>query len=468
MVTSSVSVIGQRGKDFMQTNYKSRVLAMTKGSPFQLLLYFSLPLFFGNLLQQLYSLADTSIAGHLLGDGALAEIGATAALYSLITNFAFGLNNGLALLVSKYFGAGEQKNMRQAVCWMVSISSIFAAFLTAGFLLFRHLLLSRLQIPEDTMSGALSYFTIILAGIPLIMAYNLEFSLLQAVGNSFIPLLFLLFSSILNVGLDFLFMGSLQMSVQGAAIATVLAQGISAVLCFFYIVKNYRELHFHIKDFRVKPGFVLKMLWTGLSMALMSMIYNIGSVVLQSSINALGSVYIAAQMGARRLAELFYNPGLALAASIATYSSQNYGADCRSRITKGIKTALLLYGVWWLFAVMFTFLFSENAVKLITGSGSQEVVSNAVLYLRISIPMIPPMALLVIMRSALQGMGRPVLPLLCSVIELIGKVWFSLWAVPVWGYIAVCVCEPVLWVICALVILSAPIIYRREFARDSR
>ena len=468
MVTSSVSVIGQRGKDFMQTNYKSRVLDMTKGSPFQLLLYFSLPLFFGNLLQQLYSLADTSIAGHLLGDGALAEIGATAALYSLITNFAFGLNNGLALLVSKYFGAGEQKNMRQAVCWMVSISSIFAAFLTAGFLLFRHLLLSRLQIPEDTMSGALSYFTIILAGIPLIMAYNLEFSLLQAVGNSFIPLLFLLFSSVLNVGLDFLFMGSLQMSVQGAAIATVLAQGISAVLCFFYIVKNYRELHFHIKDFRVKPGFVLKMLWTGLSMALMSMIYNIGSVVLQSSINALGSVYIAAQMGARRLAELFYNPGLALAASIATYSSQNYGADCRSRITKGIKTALLLYGVWWLFAVMFTFLFSENAVKLITGSGSQEVVSNAVLYLRISIPMIPPMALLVIMRSALQGMGRPVLPLLCSVIELIGKVWFSLWAVPVWGYIAVCVCEPVLWVICALVILSAPIIYRREFARDSR
>ncbi|RFZ78620.1 MATE family efflux transporter [Lacrimispora amygdalina] len=448
----------------MQSDYKSRVLDMTKGSPFQLLLYFSLPLFFGNLLQQLYSLADTSIAGHLLGDGALAQIGATAALYSLITNFAFGLNNGLALTVSKYFGAGEQKEMKQAVCWMVSISCIFAVFLTAGFLLLKYSLLSGLQIPEDTLAGALSYFTIILAGIPLTMAYNLEFSLLQAVGNSFTPLLFLLFSSVLNVGLDFLFMGSLAMGVQGAATATVLAQGISAVLCFFYIVKNYRGLHFHKKDLRVKPEFVLKMLWTGLSMALMSTIYNIGSVVLQSSINALGSVYIAAQMGARRLAELFYNPGLALAASIATYSSQNYGANCRSRITKGIKTALLLYGVWWLFAVLFTFLFAENAVKLITGSGSQEVVSNAVLYLQISIPMIPPMALLVIIRSALQGMGRPVLPLLCSVIELIGKVWFSLWAVPVWGYIAVCVCEPVLWVICALVILTAPIVYRREFA----
>jgi Na+-driven multidrug efflux pump len=168
-------------------------------------------------------------------------------------------------------------------------------------------------------------------------------------------------------------------------------------------------------------------------------------------------------MGARRLAELFYNPGLALAASIATYSSQNYGANCRSRITKGIRTALLLYGVWWLFAVGFIFLFAENAVKLITGSGSQEIVSNAVLYLQISIPMIPPMALLVILRSALQGMGRPVLPLLCSVIELIGKVWFSLWMVPVWGYIAVCICEPILWVICALVILAA-IVYRREFA----
>lgn len=447
----------------MQTNHKSRVLDMTIGSPFQLLLYFSLPLFFGNLLQQLYSLADASIAGHLLGDGALAQIGATAALYSLITNFAFGLNNGLALMVSKYFGAGEQKEMKQAVCWMVSISCIFAAFLTAGFLLFRYPLLMRLQIPEDTLAGALSYFTIILAGIPLSMMYNLEFSLLQAVGNSFTPLLFLLFSSVLNVGLDFLFMGSLAMGVQGAATATVLAQGISAVLCFFYIATNYRELRFQKKDLLVKPGFVLKMLWTGLSMALMSTIYNIGSVVLQSSINALGSVYIAAQMGARRLAELFYNPGLALAASIATYSSQNYGANRRSRITKGIKTALFLYGVWWLFAVTFTFLSAENAIKLITGSESREVVTNAVLYLQISIPMIPPMALLVIMRSALQGMGRPVLPLLCSVIELIGKVWFSLWVVPVWGYIAVCVCEPVLWVICALIILAAPIVYRREF-----
>lgn len=330
----------------MQTNYKSRVLDMTKGSPFQLLLYFSLPLFFGNLLQQLYSLADASIAGHLLGDGALAQIGATAALYSLIINFAFGLNNGLALTVSKHFGAGEQKEMKQAVCWMVSISCIFAVFLTAVFLFFRHSLLLKLQIPEDTLAGALSYFTIILAGIPLSMAYNLEFSLLQAVGNSFTPLLFLLFSSVLNVGLDFLFMGSLTMGVQGAAVATVLAQGISAVLCLFYIVKNYRDLQFHKEDYVVRPGFVLGMLWTGLSMALMSTIYNIGSVVLQSSINALGSVYIAAQMGARRLAELFYNPGLALAASIATYSSQNYGANCRSRITKGIRTALLLYGVW--------------------------------------------------------------------------------------------------------------------------
>lgn len=279
----------------MQMNHKSRVLDMTKGSPFQLLLYFSLPLFFGNLLQQLYSLADTSIAGHLLGVGALAEIGATAALYSLITNFVFGLNNGLALIVSKYFGAGEKKEMKQAVCYMVTIACIFAVLLT-------------------------------------------------------------------------------------------------------------------------------------------------------------------------RLAELFYNPGLALAASIATYSSQNYGANRNTRIGKGIKTALLIYGVWWLFAVTFVFMFGENAVKLITGSVSQEVVSSAVLYLQISIPMIPPMAFLVIMRSALQGMGHPGLPLLCSVIELIGKVWFSLMIVPAWGYLAVCICEPALWVICALVILAAPFVYRREFA----
>ncbi len=442
---------------------KSRVLDMTKGSPMRLLLLFSIPLFIGNLLQQFYNLADTSIAGHVLGDAALAQIGATSALYSLITNFAFGLNNGFALNVSRQFGAGDEGKMKRSVCWMVTLSLISAVVMTVLFLLLRGVMADLLQIPTETRDGALIYLTVILAGIPFTMVYNMESALLQAVGNSVTPLLLLFFSSVLNIGLDFLFMGSLALGVGGAAGATVLAQAISAVLGFIYIAKEYPQLRFGKKEWKAERAFVLEMLKNGLSMALMSAIYNIGSVVLQSSINALGSVYIAAQTGGRRLAELFYVPGLALGTSAATYSSQNFGAGKGSRIKKGMWTAMLLYGLWWIVAVIFVFTAAPAAVKLLTGSTEKEVIRCAVQYLRISIPMIPPMAFLVIVRSVLQGMGYAFWPLFCSALELIGKIIFALWIVPIVGYLAVCVCEPVTWVICAIVIAFGMQAYRSEF-----
>lgn len=278
----------------VKQEHKNITMDMTKGSPARLLLRFAMPLFIGNLLQQFYNLADTSIAGHMLGDQALAEIGATAALYSLITNFAFGMNNGLALTVSRNFGAGNEKKMKQAVCWMTVLSICTAFVLSWGFLLFQKTLLELLKIPWENMTGALAYLTVILAGIPLTMIYNLEAGLLQAVGNSLTPLCLLLFSSVLNVGLDIVFMGTLAMGVRGAAIATVLAQGVSAVLGFGYILAKYPKLRFTRKELHVSPAFAMGMFEHGVSMGLMSAIYNIGSVVLQSSINALGSVYIAA------------------------------------------------------------------------------------------------------------------------------------------------------------------------------
>ena len=447
-----------------KTKTTGRILDMTKGSPMKLLLTFALPLFLGNLLQQFYNLADTSIAGHLLGDAALAQIGATSALYSLITNFAFGLNNGLALTVSRSFGAGDQKEMKRSVCWMVTLAAASAFVMTVGFLFLRQPLLKIMQTPEDVLGGALSYLTVILAGIPLTMAYNLESALLQSMGNSVTPLCFLLFSSVLNVILDFFFIGNpLNLGVQGAAAATVISQGISAALGFVYILKNYPEIRFSRKDWKVPGKFVSEMFWTGLSMALMSAIYNLGSVILQSSVNALGSVYIAAQVGGRKLAELFYVPGIALGTSVATFSSQNYGAEKRSRIAKGVKSGIFMYFCWWLVALAFVIFLAPTAVRLITGSSNPEVITNGALYLRISIPMIPPMAVLVILRNSLQGMRRPGMPLFCSCLELILKAVFALWLVPSLGYVAVCVCEPVTWGVCCAVIAVAVFKLRGEF-----
>lgn len=440
----------------MTTAHKSRVLDMTRGDPFRLLLQFSLPLFCSNLLQQVYNLTDTALAGHLLGSAALAEIGATAALYGLIMNFAFGMNNGLALTVSRCFGAGEREDIRRAVGWMVTLSAAVSLVLTTVSLLGRGALLQVLQVPAEVWDGAAAYLTVILLGIPLTMLYNMEAALLRAVGNSVTPLLFLLFSSVLNVGLDAAFMGPLGMGVRGAAVATVLAQGISAVLGAVYLVRSYPELHFalaHLKKSTRRA--VMNMFWAGMSMGLMSAIYNLGSVALQSSINALGSVYITAQTAARRMAEMYFIPGGALGIGVATFSSQNLGAGRRSRIWQSVRAALKIYFVWWLFVLAFTFLLGEPVLRLITGSSDARIISNAMLYLKISVPIIPPMAVLVILRNMLQGIRHTVEPLLASALELIGKVIFAVWLVPVWGYRAVCFCEPTTWVICFVFILLA-------------
>lgn len=440
----------------MTTAHKSRVLDMTRGDPFRLVLQFSLPLFCSNLLQQVYNLTDTALAGHLLGSAALAEIGATAALYGLIMNFAFGMNNGLALTVSRCFGAGEREGIRRAVGWMVTLSAVVSIVLTTVSLLGRGALLQVLQVPAEVWDGAAAYLTVILLGIPLTMLYNMEAALLRAVGNSVTPLLFLLFSSVLNVGLDAAFMGPLGMGVRGAAVATVLAQGISAVLGAVYLVRSYPELHFapaHLKKSARRA--VMNMFWAGMSMGLMSAIYNLGSVALQSSINALGSVYITAQTAARRMAEMYFIPGGALGIGVATFSSQNLGAGRRSRIWQSVRAALKIYFVWWLFVLAFTFLLGEPVLRLITGSSDARIISNAMLYLKISVPIIPPMAVLVILRNMLQGIRHTVEPLLASALELIGKVIFAVWLVPVWGYRAVCFCEPTTWIICFVFILLA-------------
>ena len=378
----------------METNEKSRVLDMTRGNPFRLVLKFALPLFFGNLLQQFYNLADTAIAGHVLGDHALAQIGAVSALYGLITNFAFGMNNGLALSLSRSFGAGDEQKMKH--------------------------------------------------------------------GNSMTPLLFLLFSSVLNISLDYAFMAPLAMGIGGAAFATVLSQGVSAFLAFILIWRNYPLLHFKGKDYQVEKKFVLEMVVAGFSMALMSAIYNIGSVILQGSINALGNLYITAQVGARRLAELFHTPGLALGTSVATYTSQNMGGGNRNRIKKGVWSAFFLFAVWWIFSMVFVTFFVEDAVRLVTGSSNADVIYNTALYLRISFPLIPTMAVIIILRNMLQGMNHLMMPLVCSSLELIGKVIFAIWVVPAYGYFAVCLCEPVTWVVCCIFVLICAFLCRKE------
>lgn len=441
----------------------SQTLDMTSGNILRILLTFALPVFFGSLLQQFYNLADTAIAGNMLGDAALAQIGATSALYSMLTMFSVGLNNGFAISVSRWFGAGDNRKMKQAAAWMMVFSLSIGLFLAALLFLLRCPLLRLLQTPDTAFAGALAYITVIFLGLPFTMLYNMEASLLRAIGNSVVPLLFLAFSSVLNIILDVWFLGSLHMGIQGAAIATVLAQAVSALLGLFYLYRSYPLLRFSFDSLRTGFSFALDVFFNGLSMALMNAVYNIGSVILQGSINALGSTYIAAQVGGRRLAEMFMLPGDSLGASMATYSSQNFGAGKRKRIGDGAKIACALYLIWWLAALLFTFTIAPAVIRLITGSQDPEVLSNALMYLQVCVPIFPPMGFLVILRNCLQGMHHRYVPLFCSVLELIGKILFALFLVPSIGYRAVCFCEPTTWVICCAVICIFTFIIRKEF-----
>lgn len=444
----------------------SQTLDMTSGNILRILLTFALPVFFGSLLQQFYNLADTAIAGNMLGDAALAQIGATSALYSMLTTFSVGLNNGFAISVSRWFGAGDNRKMKQAAAWMMVFSLSIGLFLAALLFLLRCPLLRLLQTPDTAFAGALAYITMIFLGLPFTMLYNMEASLLRAIGNSVVPLLFLAFSSVLNIILDVWFLGSLHMGIQGAAIATVLAQAVSALLGLFYLYRSYPLLRFSFDSLRTGFSFALDVFFNGLSMALMNAVYNIGSVILQGSINALGSTYIAAQVGGRRLAEMFMLPGDSLGASMATYSSQNFGAGKRKRIGDGAKIACALYLIWWLAALLFTFTIAPAVIRLITGSQDPEVLSNALMYLQVCVPIFPPMGFLVILRNCLQGMHHRYVPLFCSVLELIGKILFALFLVPSIGYRAVCFCEPTTWIICCAVICIFTFMIRKEF-RDT-
>lgn len=444
----------------------SQTLDMTSGNILRILLTFALPVFFGSLLQQFYNLADTAIAGNMLGDAALAQIGATSALYSMLTMFSVGLNNGFAISVSRWFGAGDNRKMKQAAAWMMVFSLSIGLFLAALLFLLRCPLLRLLQTPDTAFAGALAYITVIFLGLPFTMLYNMEASLLRAIGNSVVPLLFLAFSSVLNIILDVWFLGSLHMGIQGAAIATVLAQAVSALLGLFYLYRSYPLLRFSFDSLRTGFSFALDVFFNGLSMALMNAVYNIGSVILQGSINALGSTYIAAQVGGRRLAEMFMLPGDSLGASMATYSSQNFGAGKRKRIGDGAKIACALYLIWWLAALLFTFTIAPAVIRLITGSQDPEVLSNALMYLQVCVPIFPPMGFLIILRNCLQGMHHRYVPLFCSVLELIGKILFALFLVPSIGYRAVCFCEPTTWIICCAVICIFTFTIRKEF-RDT-
>lgn len=411
------------------------------------LLLFSLPILISNIFQQLYNTTDTMIVGNFMGSQALAAVGATSSLFELIVGFAIGVGNGMGIVIARHYGAKEKELVKKSVAGAIVVGVVLTLFIMLISLLLLHPLLTLLQTPENIIGQAYDYIFIIMIFVGVTIAYNLGAGVLRAIGDSMTALYILILAAVFNVILDLLFIVKFQMGVQGAAFATIVAQGMAALLCIFYILRKVRLLIPSKRHFKLDKHLYRDLLGQGISMGLMTSIVAIGSVILQTAINQLGVNIIAAQTAARRIQGFFIMPLNSIALAMVTFVAQNFGAKKFDRIIRAIKISLALSATWSLLTVIL-FLFSATTmVRWISGSTDTELLANGTQFLHIASLFYIVLGILYILRNTLQGLGEKVIPLISSVIELVGKIIFVAFIIPRLGYLGVILCEPLIWVV---------------------
>ena len=409
------------------------------------LLSFAFPILLSNIFQQLYNTADILIVGRFLGPDSLAAVGATTAIFDLIIGFALGVGNGMGVVIARYYGARNFSKIKEAVAATWILGALLSVIVMAIGFVGLYPLLQYLETPAEILPQSYDYISMIVSCVGVSFAYNLFAGLLRSVGDSLAALGFLVFSALVNVVLDLYFITQLQLGVQSAGLATIISQGLSALLCFFYIRRSVPELLPSLKHFKWDKALYVDLLEQGLAMGMMGSIVSVGSVILQSSVNSFGAVIISAQTAARRIMAFALLPMTSISASITTFTSQNYGAKRPDRIVQGLRISSRLSMSWAAFVCIFLFFASPALVSFLASSTDSYLVENGTLYLRISSTFYPILSLLLIYRNCLQGLGQKLLPLVSSFIELIGKIAFVAWIIPWSGYLGVIFCEPLIW-----------------------
>ena len=437
---------------------------LLEGSILKSLLIFAIPLFISNLFQQLYNTADTMIVGHFLGDTSLAAIGACGAVYELMVGFALGIGNGMSIVVARSFGAGDETMLKRAVAGSLIIGAGVTVVVMVISKVCLYPLLELLHTPAEIIEESYSYISIVTICVGVMFAYNLLAGLLRAIGNSVMPLVFLIISSVINIGLDILFITKFSMGIKGAAVATVVAQGISALLCFIYILNKNKILIPKIKHFKIERRLYGELAGQGLSMGFMLAIVSAGTVVLQLAINDLGYLIIAGHTAARKLNSFCMMPTGTLAMAASTFVSQNKGANQRERIIKAVRYCNWMSIIWGVFITIALFFAAPALVKFLSGSTKATVIDNGAAYLQINAPFYSVLGILLVMRNSLQGLGKKVVPLVSSVIELLGKILFVILLIPVLGYFGVIICEPVIW--CLMCVQLMYSFYRNPYIKN--
>lgn len=444
-------------KKYKETDFLS-------GEIFIPMIQFAIPVLFSALFQQLYNTIDTLIVGRTLGETALAAIGAASPIYELLIGFALGFGNGLAIVTARCFGSRDERMLKDSAAASMVIGVTVVAVIT---LLSRVILMPLLHIlhtPEEIINEAYRYISII-TGFTLVMfAYNLCAGLLRAVGNSLMPLIFLIISSVANIVLDYVFIAIMGRGLGGAAEATVIAQGISVLLCLVYIAKSVPVLIPKKENFKVDMPLYKEMTAQGLSSAFMMCFVSAGSVILQSGINGLGYLTIAAHIAARKLYTFCMMPFTAMSQTVNTFVSQNYGAKQPERIRKAMKYSYLYAAVVTVLITGVIWIFAPAMIHWISGSDEPTLLQNGTLYLRVVAPCYFILGVLNNTRRALQAIGQKILPVFSGVIELIGKILFTAVFIPKMQYTAVIICEPVIW--CFMVVELLVVFWRDPFIRE--
>ncbi len=428
---------------------------MTKGSPMKLILGFSIPLLFGFLFQQFYNIVDTIIVGRFLGVDNLAAVGSTGSINFLIIGFCIGVCSGFSIPVSHKFGAGDYVGMRKMVANCAWLSILFAVVMTVVTTCFCRQILILMKTPDNIIEGAYKYIWVIFLGIPVIFLYNMLSGIIRALGDSKTPVIFLLISSVLNIGLDLFFIVALHTGVAGAAWATVISQGISGVLCLLYMIKKFDILHIQKEEWIVESQMMLTLCNMGIPMGLQYSITAIGSVILQTATNTLGSIAVASTTAAGRIGGFLACPFDAMGSTMATYSGQNVGAGKLERVGKGMRSCIWLGAGYSVIALLISVLFGRQLATLFVEGTETVILENVRLFLIINTVCYFPLALVNIIRFTIQGVGFPRFAILAGVFEMIARALAGIVLVPAFGFIGACLGSPIAWILADAFLIPA-------------
>lgn len=418
---------------------------MTSGNPVKLILLFTIPLLIGNIFQQFYSMVDTIIVGRYLGVNALAAVGTTTSMTFLITGFVTGLSSGFAVLISQKFGAKDDEGLKKAVGSSIILCVIATIIVTILSLVISRPLLNLMNTPSEIIDDSATYINIIYAGIVATLAYNMIASILRALGDSKTPLYFLIVSSVINIGLDLVFIINFKMGVAGAAYATIISQGISAILCLIYSLKRYKILRLKKNDFKVTNDYYRTHLKIGIPMALQFSITSLGIMTVQGAINRFGSTVIASYTASSKVFNIALQPAQSLGITMATFCGQNLGAKNYIRIKEGVKKCTQISIITSIIAALALMVGGKYFVGLFIDNPTEEILGYAQLVFDVSAYFFIPLGLIFVYRNALQGMGESFMPMMAGVFELVARAVVAFTLPSLIGYLGICLADPVAW-----------------------